>query len=415
MKKETKTVPDIRFKGFTDPWEQRKLGDIVKRVTRKNVDGESQLPLTISAQYGLVDQREYFDKQVASKNLSNYYLLYKGEFAYNKSTSNESPWGAVKQLLNYQKGCVSTLYICFSVVNADSGFLVTYYETSCWHKGVRAIAAEGARNHGLLNISADDFFNTTLLLPALITEQSKLGTLFKTLDNLITLHQRKCEQLQKLKKYFLQNMFPADGETVPAIRFHGFTGDWEQRKLNKVYSIISNAFVGTATPYYVEKGHFYLESNNVKDGQINRDAEVFINDDFYKQQKNKWLRTGDVVMVQSGHVGQAAVIPKELDKVAAHALIMFKEPYANIDPYFFNYQLQTIKSKEKIYKITIGNTIAHILASDMQKFIIELPEYGEQRQIANYFIKIDNLITLQQHKCDQLQTLKKYMLQNLFI
>ena len=172
-------------------WEQRKLGDITRRVTRKNENLESQLPLTISAQYGLVDQTEFFSNRVASSDLSGYYLLRKGEFAYNKSTSGDSPWGAVKRLERYEKGCVSTLYIVFESLGVDPQFLVTYYETDRWYKGVQAIAAEGARNHGLLNIAPSDFFETELTVPSSDAEQSKIGELFASLDNLITLHQHK--------------------------------------------------------------------------------------------------------------------------------------------------------------------------------------------------------------------------------
>lgn len=169
-------------------WEQRKLGDIAHRITRKN-EGESDLPLTISAQYGLVDQRTFFNNQVASKDMSGYYLLRKGEFAYNKSTSGDSPWGAVKRLEKYERGCVSTLYICFGLDDAAPNFLVTYYETDRWYKTVQVIAAEGARNHGLLNIAPDDFFDTVLKLPSSREEQEQIGALFRDLDNLITLHQ----------------------------------------------------------------------------------------------------------------------------------------------------------------------------------------------------------------------------------
>ena len=187
---EKTNVPEIRFAGFTDPWEQCKLGDIAHRITRKN-EGESDLPLTISAQYGLVDQRTFFNNQVASKDMSGYYLLRKGEFAYNKSTSGDSPWGAVKRLEKYEKGCVSTLYICFGLDDAVPNFLVTYYETDRWYKTVQVIAAEGARNHGLLNIAPDDFFDTVLKLPSSREEQERIGALFFHLDNLITLHQRE--------------------------------------------------------------------------------------------------------------------------------------------------------------------------------------------------------------------------------
>ena len=170
-------------------WEQRKLGEIARRVTRKNDGNESDLPLTISAQYGLVDQRTFFNNQVASKDMSGYYLLKEGEFAYNKSTSTDSPWGAIKRLLNYDKGCVSTLYICFDLIDADPDCLVTYYETNRWYKSVQLIAAEGARNHGLLNIAPNDFFDTVLSIPGEQQEQKLIGNYFSNLDNLITLHQ----------------------------------------------------------------------------------------------------------------------------------------------------------------------------------------------------------------------------------
>ena len=199
--------PEIRFKGFTDAWEQRELGDMVDRVTRKNTYLESNLPLTISAQYGLIDQNEFFDKRIASKDVSGYFLLKKGEFAYNKSTSSDAPWGAVKRLDRYENGVLSTLYIVFALKengNINSDFLVSYYDTDCWHKGIQAIAAEGARNHGLLNITPADYFKTTLNVPQNIEEQQQIGTYFRNLDNLITLHQRKLEQEQQKKKALMQ-------------------------------------------------------------------------------------------------------------------------------------------------------------------------------------------------------------------
>ena len=175
-------------------WEQRKLGDLVDRVVRKNTSLESKLPLTISAQYGLVDQITYFNNRVASHDVSNYYLVLNGEFAYNKSTSDGFPFGAVKRLDLYEKGVLSTLYIVFSIKNTEStnsDFLTVFFDTDRWHKGVSERAAEGARNHGLLNISANDFFDIDLYLPRQEAEQNQIGAYFKQLDNLITLHQRK--------------------------------------------------------------------------------------------------------------------------------------------------------------------------------------------------------------------------------
>ena len=178
----------------TSSWEQRKLGELVDRVVRKNTNNESTLPLTISAQYGLVDQITYFNNRVASRDVSNYYLVLNGEFAYNKSTSDGYPFGAVKRLDLYEKGVLSTLYIVFAPKKEqqiDSDYLTVFFDTDRWHKGVAERAAEGARNHGLLNISAEDFFDIDLSVPKDIVEQKQIGAFIRQLDNLITLHQRK--------------------------------------------------------------------------------------------------------------------------------------------------------------------------------------------------------------------------------
>jgi type I restriction enzyme S subunit len=199
--------PQLRFAGFTDAWEKRKLGEVAKRITRKNVNLESTRPLTISAQYGLIDQNDFFDKQVASKDVSGYFLVKKGDFAYNKSYSNGFPLGAIKRLDMYDSGVLSTLYIVFRPTSVDSQFLVSYYDSSYWHKELNKNAAEGARNHGLLNIAPSDFFNTVLRFPRVSEEQTKIGTFFATLDNLIAVNQRKVELLKKLKQAYLQKMF----------------------------------------------------------------------------------------------------------------------------------------------------------------------------------------------------------------
>ncbi|WP_303833831.1 restriction endonuclease subunit S [Ruminococcus flavefaciens] len=163
------------------------------------------MPLTISAQYGLVDQITYFNNRVASSNVSNYYLVLNGEFAYNKSSSDGYPFGAVKRLDMYEMGVLSTLYIVFAIKEKDrisSDYLVTYYDTDNWHKGISEVAAEGARNHGLLNISAEDFLNTSHMKPVDTTEQQRIGDLFKKLDHLITLHQRKLITIKKSQETY---------------------------------------------------------------------------------------------------------------------------------------------------------------------------------------------------------------------
>ncbi|MDY0839829.1 restriction endonuclease subunit S, partial [Lacticaseibacillus paracasei] len=234
MKDKHTKYPQLRFKGFTDTWKQRKLSDLTERVTRKNKNNESSRPLTISAQDGLVDQNDFFDKQIASHDVSGYFLVKNGEFAYNKSYSNGYPWGAIKRLDKYDMGVLSTLYIIFRPTNVSSQFLVSYYDTTRWHKEVSKNAAEGARNHGLLNIAPTDFFSTVLVIPNSIEEQQKIGTFFKQLDDTITLHQRKLAKLKELKQGYLQKLFPENGSKFPQLRFAGFADAWEQRKLSDI-------------------------------------------------------------------------------------------------------------------------------------------------------------------------------------
>lgn len=201
------TVPEIRLDGFEGEWKVRKLKRLVERVTRKNSDLVSERALTISAQCGLVDQEEFFNKKVASKDVSGYYLIKNGEFAYNKSYSNGYPFGAIKRLDKYDFGVLSTLYILFKPVDVNSDYLACYYESGKWYKEVSMCAAEGARNHGLLNISPNDFFNTLLVLPRTLEEQKAIGSFFSNLDTLISSYQEKVSQLETLKKKLLQDMF----------------------------------------------------------------------------------------------------------------------------------------------------------------------------------------------------------------
>ena len=220
--------------GSTLSWEQRKLGEVAERLTRKNEKLESTLPLTISAQQGLVDQNDFFDKRIASKDVSGYYLIRKGEFAYNKSTSMDAPFGAIKRLDKYSSGVLSTLYIVFKILDdnsTNSDYIVAYYDTNLWHKAIQSIAAEGARNHGLLNIVPNDFFETILSIPKNISEQKKIGAFIQSLDHLITLHQ--------LQPYYL--IFKAIAYRIIDYAEYKFFNI----KINLIYDIlqIDNAYI----------------------------------------------------------------------------------------------------------------------------------------------------------------------------
>lgn len=409
--------PKIRFKGFTKDWEQRKLNEVAEKICvgfvgtcEKFYTDESGIPMYRTGNLnGLSlnrDDLKYVTNEFHQHNQKS--QLKAGDILIARHGDSGK---AVNYENSEEANCLNIVIIRPDFKKCNYKFLTNCINSPECQKHIKSLSAGSTQ--AVINTS--EIEKLGVVIPANIDEQNRIARYFSTLDNLITLHQRKCEQTKKLKKYMLQKMFPRNGAKVPEIRFDGFTYDWEQRKLGDIYGSIGNAFVGTATPYYAEHGHFYLESNNVKDGQINHNAEIFINDEFYEKQKDKWLHTGDMVMVQSGHVGHAAVIPEELDNTAAHALIMFRNPKEEIEPYFLNYEYQTDKAKKQIENITAGNTIKHILASDMQEFVVDIPKYEEQKVIASYFCNLDNLITLHQRKCDELKKMKKYMLQNMFI
>ena len=396
-------------------WEQRKLSDVTESIKNGytyRADGSRDHRYKITRIESISSGVINTEKLGSSDEVNENYRLVDGDILF--SHINSLPYIANTALYTADLG---EIYHGMNLLNIrsrheeiDSHFLLHLLKKESTRDWFRIIAKPAVNQ---ASISTTEVGSFKFLIPGM-EEQKKISSSLDNLDHLITLHQRKCDDTKKLKKYMLQKMFPKNGEKFPEIRFKGFTEAWEQRKLGDIYGSIGNAFVGTATPYYAEHGHFYLESNNVKDGQINHNAEIFINDEFYEKQKDKWLHTGDMVMVQSGHVGHAAVIPEELDNTAAHALIMFRNPKEEIEPYFLNYEYQTDKAKKQIENITTGNTIKHILASDMQEFVVDIPKYEEQKAIAGYFCKLDHLITLHQRKCDTLKELKKYMLQNMF-
>ena len=400
-------IPSIRFRGFDDAWEQRKLGDIVERVVRKNTNNESSLPLTISARYGLVDQITYFNNRVASRDVSNYYLVLNGEFAYNKSTSDGFPFGAVKRLDLYEKGVLSTLYIVFSIKNQseiDSDYLTVFFDTDRWHKGVSERAAEGARNHGLLNISADDFFDIDIFLPRHKEEQVAIGSYLRHLDHLITLRQRKFEKLTNVKKSMLKKMFPQNGSSYPAVRFNGFTDPWEQRRFGDVFEEYSEKNRAELPPLTIVQGS----------GTIRRDeSERALQYDKASLPSYKAVHEGDfIVHLRSFEGGLEKANSQGIVSPAYHTFrgegIDSRFYYA----YFRSKKFIDTDLKPHVYGIRDGRNID---IEGMKTIEIPFTSYPEQRLIGDAIGAINTLITLHQHELEKLQSIKKALLEKMFV
>lgn len=370
-------------------WKQRKLGEIVNRITRKNSKLISELPLTISAQQGLIDQNEFFDKRVASKDVSGYYLIKNGEFAYNKSTSNDAPWGAIKRLDRYENGVLSTLYIVFEIKDetlVNSDFLVAYYNTNLWHKGIHEIATEGARNHGLLNIAPTDFFKTKLNLPADIEEQQEIGEYFKKIDSLITFHQRKLNILDKICRYA-----------------------WEQRKFGEIVKKYEDS-IETPTEGYTRlgirshaKGTFH---SFVEKGKELETAKMF------RVAADKFI-----VNITFGWEHAVAITDEnDAGKLVSHRFPQYSFN-AGMVPKFFRYLILDENFKHHLELSSPGGAGRNrvLKLNDMLEYKMNFPSEAEQKKIATYFDNIDHLITLHQQKCKQLQIIRKFMLKNMFL
>ena len=223
------TQPEIRFPGFTEDWEERKLRDITERV--RGNDGRMDLPtLTISASSGWLDQRDRFSGNIAGKEQKNYTLLKKGQLSYNHGNSKLAKYGVVCELTTYDEALVPRVYHSFDTNElASSNFIEYMFATKRPDRELAKLVSSGARMDGLLNINFDEFMGINVSVPS-VEEQQKIGTFFKQIDDTIALHQSKLDLLKETKKGFLQKMFPKNGAKVPEIRFPGFTEDWEERK-----------------------------------------------------------------------------------------------------------------------------------------------------------------------------------------
>lgn len=227
-------VPNLRFSRYNDLWSKTTLNTVVERITRRNTNNESNLPLTISAQYGLINQNEFFNKQIASRDLTNYILLNRGEFAYNKSYSSDYPWGAVKRLDKYDKGVLSSLYICFAPKsNVDSDFLVHYFETPKWYNEISNIAGEGARNHGLLNMAVSDYFNTKHSFPS-IQEQHKISQFLNLINQRIDTQSKIIEDLECQIKWIRYKIFSCSKNTQNH-KLSDYLIDYTEKNINNLY------------------------------------------------------------------------------------------------------------------------------------------------------------------------------------
>ena len=305
--------------------------------------------------------------------------------------------------------------------------MVSYYSTNLWHKGIHEIAAEGARNHGLLNIAPADFFETKLMIPQDIEEQKKIGKYFEELERLITLHQRKCDEVKSLKKYMLQKMFPQNEQKVPEIRFEGFTEAWEQRKLgwlvkNKIIEAPKDGNHGEKHPTadeYVSEGIPFLMASDIRNGKAELEHCKHITKERAEMLDKGFAKEGDVLLTHKATIGEVAILKG------------LRDEYAMLTPQVTYYRILDNTRLARIYLYAVFNsnsfqnemqtkaaqsTRPYIGISEQQNLTIAIPcSVEEQKKVGKYFSNLDHLITLHQQKCEELKKIKKFMLQKMFV
>ena len=375
------------------------------RVTRKNINLESNLVLTISGQLGLVSQLDFFNKNVAGSNLENYFLIKKGEFAYNRSYSKGYPLGAIKQLELYDYGILSTLYILFQVKESTilPLFLKSYYCTNKWHSSISKLVTEGARNHGLLNISPSDFFKSNINLPMSLDEQKLISRTLELLDTYITLHQRKLENLKRLEELYLLAVFPHNNEKAPKIRFKYFQDDWQLCKFKNLLKEFSNKST-------VENEYTLLSSTNNGmekrtgrvSGKSNKGYKIIEHGDLVLSPQNLWLGNININSLSTGLVSPSY---KTFKVVGIQT--KFIEPQLKSKKMLYEYNLASIQGASVVRK--------NLDLGAFNEITIRVPSDDEQYKIAQLLLNLNRTITCLENKVDSLILLKRQYLDLLFI
>ena len=406
--------PKIRFKGYTDEWEQRKLDNwgsfyYGRSCPKWSVTEDATIPCIrygeLYTKFGAKIDKVYSYTNMSPENLrfskgTEVLIPRVGEdpMDYNHCTWLSMPNVAIGEMI--------------SVFNTDNNPLFTATMFNATLQNEFAMRVEGG---SVTNLYFEKLKNIEVLFPS-IAEQERIAAYFERFDNLITLHQRKCEQAKKLKKYMLQKMFPQNGQKVPEIRFKGFTDDWEQRKLNEVtVKIGSGKTPSGGKSAYVDTGIPLIRSQNVNDDKVDFNDIVYIDELTDESMANSRVFTNDVLLnITGASIGRSAVY-KGLDQANVNQHVCIVRPTDGYCPDFVQLNLASDSGQKQIESSQAGGGREGLNFQQIGKMHFSFPTLDEQKQIGGYFNALDNLITLHQQKCDELKNIKKFMLQNMFI
>ncbi len=400
--KEQKNRPKLRFPEFKGEWERKKLGEVAERVTTKNSIGIDNV-LTISAQYGLISQLEFFNKSVSAKDVTGYYLLSKDDFAYNKSYSNGYPMGAIKRLNRYENGVVSTLYICFrNKKDFDNSFAEQYFETGNQNIEIEKVAQEGARNHGLLNIGVKDFFDIQITIPTL-PEQKRIASFFTALDQKIAELKQKKNLLENYKKGVMQKLFSQE------MRFKDESNlnfkKWDKYKLGKIIEEYKENSVK-------ENQHPVLTSSN---------KGLVLQTDYYENNRITEKSNLGFNIIPSGYITYRSRSDNKrftfnVNDFEFKGLISTYYPVFKLIEGSNKFLIEYLNYKwEYIGIYGVGTSQAVLSFNTLKTIEIQIPCIAEQTKIANFLSAIDEKINRTENQLQQTQAYKKGLLQKMFV
>ena len=404
--------PKIRFEGYSEDWEQRKLGDVFEQTSNLVNPKEDEIELwSLTVEDGLTKKSDRYNREFLVKKDDNFKEVRPGDIVYNP--------------MNMTLGAVGYNGMAKSV--AVSGYYTTMvakenydtYYINTWLKSPQAIRLYRTYATGSLIEKQRVQFPTLSIIPVAFPkykEQTKIGSYFHSLDNLITLHQRKCDETKTLKKYMLQKMFPQNGEKVPEIRFDGFTEDWEQRKLGDItVKIGSGKTPSGGKSAYVETGIPLIRSQNVNGDKVDFADIVFIDETTDESMANSRVYTNDVLLnITGASIGRSAVY-KGLESANVNQHVCIIRPTEGYQPDFIQLNLSSDNGQKQIDASQAGGGREGLNFQEIGKMQFCFPSLNEQKCIGRYFNSLDHLITLHQRKCNELKEIKKYMLQNMFV
>ena len=400
--------PKIRFNGFNDDWEQRKFVEFVKNAAKKNKDNIDLEPYAVTNDRGFIAQKDAHDDFGYMSNVDRtaYNIVPPNSFAYNPARINVGSLGYYEGTENV---IVSSLYEVFQTEEyIDDKFLLHWFKSDSFPRWIEKLQEGSVR----LYFYFDKLVQCQMMVPSL-EEQKRISAYLDSIDQLITLHQRKCDEVKSLKKYMLQKMFPQNEQKVPEIRFEGFTEAWEQRKLIEVCDYVD--YRGK-TPTKTENGIFLVTAKNVKDGFIDYEtSKEYISENAYEEVMRRGKpEIGDVLITTEAPCGNVAQVNKA-DIALAQRIIKYRGHIGVVDNTYLKYYLLSPEFQKILNAKSSGGTVQGIKGSILHQQKIIYPSYEEQKKIGQHMDSLDHLITLHQQKCEELKKIKKFMLQKMFV